>query len=187
MIRRSRAPSPSFRRRSAPAVSPNRLWGAAAAAYVLVLVFFVVRGAGAASYWFWLLGPVVGRLGLEATGAGLRVGRTAYVLRRRGIVTEGRLEGGTDVVVDEFGATTRHHRYVYADAEGRRHARTGAGGGAERVDILYDPRDPARTTKVGRGTAAWFAGAGVLLLVPGLPLVVWGAGLMVAAVVRALG
>ncbi len=145
-------------------MSPNRLWGAAAVAHVLVLVFFVVRGAGAASYWFWLLGPVVGRLGLEAAGAGLRVGRTAYVLRRRGIVTEGRLEGGTDVVVDEFGATARHHRYVYADAEGRRHVRTGAGGGAERVDILYDrairpapPRSDAapRPGSPGRGCCCW--------------------------------
>ena len=77
--------------------------GAAGAAYALVLVFFVARGAGAASYWFWLLGPIVGRLGLEATGAGLRVGRTAYVLRRRGAVAEGRLEGGVDVALDEFG------------------------------------------------------------------------------------
>ncbi|MFJ8541587.1 hypothetical protein ACIRFH_06100 [Streptomyces sp. NPDC093586] len=168
-------------------MSRDRLWVAAAVAYVLVPVFFVVRGADAASYWSWVLGPLFGWIGLEAAGAGLRVGRTAYVLRRRGVVAEGRLEGGVDVPVDEYGATTRHHRYTYTDAEGRRHARTGAVGGAERVDILYDPRDPARTTKVGRGTAGWLAGAGVLLLVPGLPLVICGAGLMAAAVVRALG
>ncbi|MEV7795833.1 DUF3592 domain-containing protein [Streptomyces sp. NPDC087512] len=186
MIRRSTAASLSPRPR--PGTAPgDRLLLAAAAVYVLVPVFFAVRGADGASYALWLLGPFFGAIGVGTAGAGLRVGRTAYVLRRRGLVAEGRLTGGMDAVIDEHGATVRYHRYSYTDAEGRGHTRSGTAGGEERVEILYDPRDPGRTTKVGRGTTAWLAGAAVLLLVPGLPMLAAGAGLMVSGVVRALG
>ncbi|MET9777729.1 hypothetical protein ABZ023_26300 [Streptomyces sp. NPDC006367] len=158
----------------------------AALVFVLVLVLFAVRGADARSYVCWLLGPVVGGFGAVTAGGGLRVGRTAWVLRRRGVVAEGRPAGTSEAVaVADWAQIHVSHRYVFTDAEGREHERSGPVGGVERADILYDPRDP-RTNKVHRGTAGWLTGAALLLAV-GVPMVAAAAGLMVWAVVHALG
>ncbi|MCX5362173.1 hypothetical protein OG864_26030 [Streptomyces sp. NBC_00124] len=101
--------------------------------------------------------------------------RAGAVLRRRGITVEGRRERSYEVGTGEDAVT--HHTYEYVDALGITRTRSGREGGADGVDILYDPEDPEGTTKVGHGTAGHLA-VGLFHLVLGLAAVSAGLWMM---------
>ena len=106
------------------------------------------------------------------------------MLRRRGITVEGRREGSYEVGTGEDAVT--HHTYAYVDAQGNARTRSGRQGGADEVDILYDPEDPEGTTKVGHGTAGHLA-LGLFRLVVGLATVsagLWAMGVGAVALFR---
>ncbi|WP_328872651.1 hypothetical protein OHT76_22520 [Streptomyces sp. NBC_00287] len=155
-----------------PGVEPGYvvLW-ALGVAFVLVAVALVVRGAGEQAVVFWLVGPVVLGCGGAALAGGLTTVREAAVLRTRGITVEGRLTLSYEMGTGEDAVT--HYEYTYVDARGQTRTRSGPAGGAEEVEIVYDPEDPEGTTKVGRGTAGVLA-LGVFYLVIGVPATLGG-------------
>jgi hypothetical protein len=107
----------------------------------------------------------------------------AVVLRRRGITVEGRLKWSYELGEDAAGM---HRTYEYVDARGTTRTRSGWEGGADAVEIMYDPEDPECTTKVGHGTAGDLA-LGLLFLAFGLPTAaagLWMMGVGVAALFR---
>ncbi|MGW7206389.1 hypothetical protein [Streptomyces sp. NPDC054837] len=158
--------------------------GALLLTYVLVAVVLVNRGAEERAVVFWLAGPVLTGAGSTTLPGGVRTVREAVVLRRRGITVEGRREGSYEVGTGEDVVT--HHTYAYVDALGNTRTRSGRQGGADEVDILYDPEDPEGTTKVGHGTAGHLA-LGLFRLVAGLATVsagLWAMGVGAVALFR---
>ncbi|MDQ0600357.1 hypothetical protein QF037_004702 [Streptomyces canus] len=144
----------------------------------------VNRGAGERAVVFWLAGPVLTGAGSTVLPGGVRTVRGAVVLRRRGITVEGRRERSYEVGTGEDAVT--HHTYEYVDALGKTRTRSGREGGADEVDILYDPEDPEGTPKVGHGTAGHLA-LGLFRLVLGLATVsagLWAMGVGVEALFR---
>jgi hypothetical protein len=155
------------------------------AAYALITVALVVRGAGEQAIVSWAVGgPTVLAPGVAVLVGGVRYARDAVVLRARGITVEGRMEysyetgSGADAVT--------HHVYSYVDAHGVRRRRSGTEGGAQEVEIVYDPEDPEGVTKVGRRTGWQLAGGVLLALLLGLPMTVLGLA-MVGTALAALG
>jgi hypothetical protein len=158
--------------------------GALVLTYVLVAVVLVNRGAGEQAVVYWLAGPMLTGAGGTVLPGGVRTVREAVVLRRRGITVEGRRERSYEVGTGEDAAT--HHMYAYVDALGNARTRSGRQGGADEVDILYDPEDPEGTTKVGHRTAGHLF-LGLFRLVLGLATVsagLWAMGVGVVALLR---
>ncbi|MEU6657238.1 hypothetical protein ABZ904_50245 [Streptomyces sp. NPDC046900] len=146
--------------------APNRIrqlrWGLGGG-YVLVLVLLLVTDAGVVPGVLWAVAPgpiAAGGLGVYG---GWQLFREAWVLRTRGITVEGRLQRS------HFYNGVEQYTYAYVDSHGVRRERTGSDGGAERVEITYDPADP-ETTKVGRRTAGQLVFGAVLILLAGAVL-----------------
>ncbi|MFK0112462.1 hypothetical protein [Streptomyces sp. NPDC091217] len=156
------------------------------AGYALIAVALVARGAGEQAVVSWLVGvPLVLAQGVAALVGGVRRVRDAVVLRARGITVEGRLEysygtgSGEDAV--------RRHVYSYVDAHGVRRERDGTEGGAQEVEIVYDPGDPEGATKVGRGTGWQLTGGVFVAVLLGLPMTLVGLGMAASALAALRG
>ena len=151
---------------------------------VLVTVVLVARGADERAVVFWLVGPVLLGAGGPALVGGVGMVGQAVVLRGRGITVEGRLKWSYEVGTGED--AVMHHTYEYVDALGTTRTRSGRDGGADAVEIMYDPEDPEGTTKVGRGVAGHLA-LGLMFLALGLPTAaagLWMMGVGVAGLFR---
>lgn len=157
-------------------------WVATGLLMVYLLVPLVLWVAGRTTpFVLWLLGPWLALLGLGSVVGGWEAKEKVAALRTRGITVEGRLEYSYEERSGED--TVKKYVYSFADTSGEVHQRHGKqGGGAERVEIVYDPADPKENNKVGRGTAARLAGAWLLVVLLGVPAVVAGAAFMVVGV-----
>nr|BFD83757.1 hypothetical protein StreXyl84_31580 [Streptomyces sp. Xyl84] len=139
---------------SAPRRGPGPGW-AAAAVYVLVAAVLLASRADAGAVFGWLAGPLVlGPAAVAVTGGAALV-RQAWALRARGIAAPARLR--RSYAVHGSDEPSEHHVYTYVDAEGLTREWRGAGSGAERAEILYDPADP-EVAVFGRGTTGRLAG-----------------------------
>ncbi|MEU9474435.1 hypothetical protein [Streptomyces sp. NPDC048191] len=117
----------------------------------------------------WLCAVAVGVVGWWSARAGCALVGAVVVLRRRGVVAEGRLESSYVETVEDALLT----RYVHSctDLSGARRSCTGTDtGGAAWAPVLYDPADPDESSQVGTGTAGMFVFGAVLLLVFGIPV-----------------
>ncbi|MEU6667016.1 DUF3592 domain-containing protein [Streptomyces sp. NPDC046727] len=179
-------PGPSGRIRveplERPGLEPRRVrWWALGGVYVLVAALLAARRSGS-GFLPWLCSPVL-VAGLVGVRNGTAAIRDAWVLRTRGITVEGRLERTWTYHHDD--GSEEQYVYAYDDTRGVTRTRTGPEGGRERVEIVYDPEDPA-LTKVGRGPGDLVL-AVALQLVFGLPLLGFGlacAGLGLLGVIR---
>ncbi|MFF4508863.1 hypothetical protein [Streptomyces sp. NPDC001401] len=152
----------------------------AGAVYILMPVALLATGAGPVPVILWMVSPGPIACGWLAAQGGWRALREGWALRTRGIVVEGRLKDSW-VYDGTYGPVTQYV-YEYVDTHGAPHEHTGSdGGGAERVEILYDSADPA-SSQVGRRTAGWLVFGTLLFLVLGVPMLLVGGVLAAVAV-----
>lgn len=157
-----------------PGLEPKRvLWWALGAVWALLALVLLVKGP-ADGFLCWLFSPVV-VAGWMAVRGGAAIVREAWALRVRGITVEGRLERSWDHHGDN--GTVTQYVYAYEDANGVSRTRSGSEGGADRVEIVYDARDP-EITKVGRHTLGNLVGSLLLFVILALPLLLLGLGLL---------
>ncbi|MEU5087044.1 hypothetical protein [Streptomyces sp. NPDC021356] len=153
---------------------------AAGAVYVLVAAALLVKGAGAGAVFGWLAAPLVIAPAVVAVAGGAGLVRRVRVLRVRGIAAPARLR--RSYAVHGGDEPSEHHVYTYVDADGLTREWRGAGNGAERAEILYDPADPEvavfgrDTTGRPVGGTAFAVGVGGVLLFIGVMLVAPAAG-----------
>ncbi|WP_037861609.1 DUF3592 domain-containing protein [Streptomyces sp. NRRL S-340] len=164
---------------SAPRRGPG--W-AAAAVYALVAAVLLVSRADAAAVFGWPAGPLVLGPAAVAVMGGAGLVRQAWVLRARGIAAPARLR--RSCAVHGSDEPSEHHVYTYVDADGLMREWRGAGSGAERAEILYDPADP-EVAVFGRDTAGRLAGGFAFALGLGGALL-FIAAMLLAPAVRAL-
>ncbi|MET8801443.1 hypothetical protein [Streptomyces sp. NPDC004546] len=147
----------------------RRLWWAGGGLFVSAACLLGVAGG---------VVPVVVFLAALPVGA---VVRAAWVLRRRGVVAEGRLESSYAETVEDV--VVRRYVYAYSDARGERRTCTGTDvRGDAWAPILYDPADPDGSSQVGTGTAGMLAFGAVLLLVFGIPVAAGAVAVLLAVV-----
>ncbi|MEU6573248.1 hypothetical protein [Streptomyces sp. NPDC046805] len=144
----------------------------------LLMACVLLVGVGVNPLLYWLFSLPVGFAGFLAARGGWEFLRDTWVLRTRGITVEGRLTSSFPSTGQN--GTVMQHVYTYVDARGETRERTGSEGGAERVEIVYDPEGPDEVNKVGRGTTVQLIGSLVFFLlgvaVLGVAAVVaWGA------------
>jgi hypothetical protein len=158
----------------------RRLWWAGGGLFVSAVCLLGVAG-GVVPVVVLLAALPVGAVGCWSARAGRRLVRAAWVLRRRGVVAEGRLESSYTATVEDV--VVRRYVYVYSDARGERRTCTGTDvRGDAWAPILYDPADPDGSSQVGTGTAGMLAFGAVLLLVFGIPVAAGAVAVLLAVV-----
>lgn len=165
--------------------APNRVrllrWGLGGG-YVLVLALLLAKGLltsgaiGAVPGILWVVAPLLIAGGVGGVQAGWQVFREPWILRVRGITVEGELHG------THWHEGGKQYYYAYVDSHGVRRDCKSPDGGAERVEITYDPANPD-TAIVGHRTTGWLAFGAVIIVLMGSVLL---AGVALALVAVAI-
>lgn len=149
--------------------APNRLrrlWWGLGVVYVLVFVLLVVTGAGVGPILLWVVAPEAIGGGGFGVHIGWKIVREAWGMRTRGITVEGRL-----LRSHGYNGVERF-TYAYVDNQGERREFRTSDGGAEQIEITYDPKKP-ESAQLGGGTTGWLVFGAVLILLLG-PLLLSG-------------